>query len=88
VRWRWPIYGPIPDHAFDIRAVSAVASIGYQWRERRLNGDRERQVASAEGRAFSVQAMHPIKDKRALVYVAARYIKTGIVHFFAPDHYV
>jgi hypothetical protein len=32
-----------------------------------------------ERRAFSVQAMHPIKDKRARLRVAARYIKMGIV---------
>src|SRR5580704_15317844 len=34
--------------------------------------------------AFSVQAMHPIKDKRARLRVAARYIKMGIVKF--PRH--
>jgi hypothetical protein len=28
-----------------------------------------------ERRAFAVQAMHPIKDKRARLRVAARYIK-------------
>jgi predicted phage terminase large subunit-like protein len=32
-------------------------------------------------RAFSVQAMHPIKDKRARLRVAARYIKMGVVRF-------
>jgi hypothetical protein len=37
-----------------------------------------------ERRAFSVPAMHPIKDKRARLRVAARYIKIGIVKF--PRH--
>jgi predicted phage terminase large subunit-like protein len=32
-----------------------------------------------ERRAFAVTAMHPIKDKRARLHVAARYIKMGIV---------
>lgn len=32
-------------------------------------------------RAFSVQAMHPIKDKRARLRVAARHIKNGAVKF-------
>jgi hypothetical protein len=31
-----------------------------------------------ERQAFSVQATHPIKDKRARLRVAARYIKMGI----------
>jgi hypothetical protein len=31
--------------------------------------------------AFSVQAMHPIEDKRARLRVAARYIKNGAVKF-------
>jgi predicted phage terminase large subunit-like protein len=34
-----------------------------------------------ERRAFSVRAMHPIKDKRARLRVAARYIKNGTVKF-------
>ena len=34
-----------------------------------------------ERRAFSVQALHPIKDKRARLRVAARYIKNGTVNF-------
>jgi predicted phage terminase large subunit-like protein len=38
-------------------------------------------VEEMERRAFSVQAMHPIKDKRARLRVAARYIKMGIVKF-------
>src|ERR1700730_7292935 len=41
-------------------------------------------IEEMERRAFSVQAMHPIKDKRARLRVAARYIKTGIVKF--PRH--
>jgi predicted phage terminase large subunit-like protein len=32
-----------------------------------------------ERRTFSVQAMHPIKDKRARLRVAGRYIKMGVV---------
>jgi hypothetical protein len=36
-------------------------------------------IEEMERRAFSVQAMHPIKDKRARLRVAARYIKMGIV---------
>jgi predicted phage terminase large subunit-like protein len=41
-------------------------------------------IEEMERRAFSVQAMHPIKDKRARLRVAARYIKTGVVKF--PRH--
>lgn len=32
-------------------------------------------------RVFAVHVMHPIKDKRARLRVAARYIKTGVVKF-------
>jgi predicted phage terminase large subunit-like protein len=38
-------------------------------------------IEEMERRAFSVQAMHPIKDKRTRLRVAARYIKTGVVKF-------
>src|SRR3984893_9297043 len=38
-------------------------------------------IDELERRAFSVQAMHPIKDKRARLRVAARYIKNGTVKF-------
>jgi predicted phage terminase large subunit-like protein len=38
-------------------------------------------IEEMERRAFSVQAMHPMKDKRARLRVAARYIKLGIVKF-------
>src|ERR1700722_2353305 len=38
-------------------------------------------IEEMERRAFSVTAMHPIKDKRARLRVAARYIKMGIVKF-------
>ena len=41
-------------------------------------------IEELERRAFSVQAMHPIKDKRARLRVAARYIKNGTVKF--PRH--
>jgi hypothetical protein len=38
-------------------------------------------IEEMERRAFSVQAMHPIKDKRARLREAARYIKMGVVKF-------
>jgi hypothetical protein len=38
-------------------------------------------IEEMERRAFSVQAMHPMEDKRARLRVAARYIKLGIVKF-------
>lgn len=38
-------------------------------------------IEEMERRAFSVQAMHPIKDNRARLRVAARYIKNGVVRF-------
>src|SRR5580700_8827339 len=38
-------------------------------------------IEEMERRAFSVQAMHPIKDRRARLRAAARYIKMGIVKF-------
>jgi predicted phage terminase large subunit-like protein len=38
-------------------------------------------IEEMERRAFSVKAMHPIKDKRARLRVAARYIKNGTVKF-------
>jgi predicted phage terminase large subunit-like protein len=38
-------------------------------------------IEEMERRAFAVQAMHPIKDKRARLRVAARYIKMGVVKF-------
>jgi predicted phage terminase large subunit-like protein len=38
-------------------------------------------IEEMERRAFSVQAMHPTKDKRARLRVAARYIKNGTVKF-------
>jgi predicted phage terminase large subunit-like protein len=41
-------------------------------------------IEELERRAFSVQAMHPMKDKRARLRVAARYIKNGTVKF--PRH--
>jgi predicted phage terminase large subunit-like protein len=34
-----------------------------------------------ERRAFAVTPMHPIKDKRARLRVATRYIKNGTVKF-------
>jgi predicted phage terminase large subunit-like protein len=41
-------------------------------------------IEELERRAFDVTAMHPIKDKRARLRVAARYIKNGTVKF--PRH--
>ena len=38
-------------------------------------------IEEMERRAFDVTAMHPIKDKRARLRVAARYIKNGTVKF-------
>jgi predicted phage terminase large subunit-like protein len=38
-------------------------------------------IEEMERRAFAVTPMHPIKDKRARLRVAARYIKIGIVKF-------
>jgi hypothetical protein len=38
-------------------------------------------VQELERRAFAVTALHPIKDKRARLHVAARYIKNGTVKF-------
>ncbi len=41
-------------------------------------------IEELERQAFSVQAMHPMKEKRARLRVAARYIKNGTVKF--PQH--
>jgi phage terminase large subunit-like protein len=38
-------------------------------------------IEELERRAFAVAPMHPIKDKRARLRVAARYIKNGTVKF-------
>ncbi|HEX3861284.1 MAG TPA: hypothetical protein VHY35_06280 [Stellaceae bacterium] len=38
-------------------------------------------IEEMERRAFAVTAVHPIKDKRARLRVAARYIKNGAVKF-------
>jgi phage terminase large subunit-like protein len=38
-------------------------------------------IEELERWALSVQAMHPMKDKRARLRVAARYIKNGTVKF-------
>jgi hypothetical protein len=38
-------------------------------------------IEEIERRAFSITGMHPIKDKRARLRVAARYIKLGVVKF-------
>jgi predicted phage terminase large subunit-like protein len=38
-------------------------------------------IEEMEREAFTVQAMHPIKDKRARLRVAARYLKNGVLRF-------
>src|SRR3954452_25146339 len=48
-----------------------VASVAYQ----------AAAIEEMERRAFAVTAVHPIKDKRARLQVAARYIKNGTVKF-------
>src|SRR3954452_15863836 len=48
-----------------------VASVAYQ----------AAAIEEMERRAFAVTAVHPIKDKRARLRVAARYIKNGTVKF-------
>jgi hypothetical protein len=42
-------------------------------------------IEEMERRAFAVTGIHPIKDKRARLRVAARYIKTGRSNFRAKD---
>ena len=42
-------------------------------------------IEEMERPAFSVEAMYPMKDKRARLRVAARYIKTGVVKFPVTD---
>jgi hypothetical protein len=60
----------------DVRKSSAMSSeffveaVAYQ----------QAAIEEMERRAFSAQAMHPIKDKRRLL-VAARYIEMGVVKF-------
>jgi len=41
-------------------------------------------IEELERRAFTVKAMHPIKDKRARLRVAARYIENDTVNDFSP----
>jgi hypothetical protein len=41
-------------------------------------------IEELERRAFAVTAMHPIKDQRARLRVAARCVKNGTVKF--PRH--
>jgi hypothetical protein len=38
-------------------------------------------IEAIERRALAVQAMHPFKDTRTRLRVAARYIKMGVVRF-------
>jgi predicted phage terminase large subunit-like protein len=64
----------------DVRRSSLMSSEFY------IEGVAYQQAAieEMERRAFSVKAMHPIKDKRSRLRVAARYIKNGTVKF--PRH--
>jgi predicted phage terminase large subunit-like protein len=58
-------------HSSNMSSEFFVEAVAYQ----------QAAIEEMERRAFSVQAMHPIKDKRARLRVAARYIKMGIVKF-------
>jgi predicted phage terminase large subunit-like protein len=65
------------DHVRKLSVMSSeffVEAVAYQ----------QAAIEEMERRAFSVEAMHPMKDKRARPRVAARYIKTGVVKF--PPH--
>jgi predicted phage terminase large subunit-like protein len=58
-------------HSSNMSSEFFVEAVAYQ----------QAAIEEMERRAFAVQAMHPIKDKRARLRVAARYIKMGIVKF-------
>jgi predicted phage terminase large subunit-like protein len=58
-------------HSSNMSSEFFVEAVAYQ----------QAAIEEMERRAFAVQAMHPIKDKRARLRVAARYIKTGVVKF-------
>jgi hypothetical protein len=58
-------------HSSNMSSEFFVEAVAYQ----------QAAIEEMERRAFAVQAMHPIKDKRARLRVAARYIKMGVVKF-------
>jgi predicted phage terminase large subunit-like protein len=58
-------------HSSNMSSEFFVEAVAYQ----------QAAIEEMERRAFAVTAMHPIKDKRARLRVAARYIKTGVVKF-------
>ncbi|HLH93531.1 MAG TPA: hypothetical protein VKW08_00290 [Xanthobacteraceae bacterium] len=58
-------------HSSNMSSQFFVEAVAYQ----------QAAIEELERRAFAVTAMHPIKDKRARLRVAARYIKTGVVKF-------
>ena len=58
-------------HSSNMSSEFFVESVAYQ----------AAAIEEMERRAFAVTPMHPIKDKRARLRVAARYIKMGIVKF-------
>jgi hypothetical protein len=58
-------------HSTNMSSEFFVEAVAYQ----------QAAIDEMERRAFSVQAMHPIKDKRARLRVAARHIKMGVVKF-------
>jgi hypothetical protein len=70
---RWTTFSQTIDALDNVRKSSQMSSeffveaVAYQ----------QAAIEEMERRAFSVQAMHPIKDKRARLRVAARYIKMG-----------
>jgi phage terminase large subunit-like protein len=58
-------------HSSNMSSEFFVEAVAYQ----------QAAIEEMERRAFAVTPMHPIKDKRARLRVAARYIKTGVVKF-------
>jgi phage terminase large subunit-like protein len=58
-------------HASPMSSEFFVEAVAYQ----------QAAIEELERRAFAVTPMHPIKDKRARLRVAARYIKNGTVKF-------
>jgi predicted phage terminase large subunit-like protein len=58
-------------HSSNMSSEFFVEAVAYQ----------QAAIEEMERRAFAVTPMHPIKDKRARLRVAARYIKMGVVKF-------
>jgi predicted phage terminase large subunit-like protein len=67
----WQAMNCVLDNGVRMSCEFYVEAVAYQ----------QAAIEEMERRAFSVQAMHPIKDKRARLRVAARYIKLGVVKF-------